>query len=418
MKFLTFCMVLSLFYLKIYGESYKDAKVVDFTIDTEKQLEALKRLELDDGFKFWISPYLVGIKTQLIILPQKFIEFQELAQETGLIYQLITDNVQSWFDKEKPERSRRRKDSEIVFDEYKTYEEILNFLDQMHADYPNVTEIFTLGTSFEGRVIKGIKITKNEDNPILFIDAHIHAREWIASASAVWLIHELLTTQDVNVRELVDGLTWIIIPLLNPDGYIYSQNVDRTWRKTRSTHASMLCTGADPNRNFAYNFMMGGASQVACTDTFAGRAPYTEPEVKALVDYYEKVHEKVKIYLSFHSAAEMILYPMGHTGTFEEVPNVADLDAIAAAAATAIKVRYGTNYVYGNSYNTLSVASGTSKDHMYGHFKTPISYTYEFRVAKNGLRFVLPADEIIPNSEEMFDGILAMIVKSKELGYF
>ena len=70
---------------------------------------------------------------------------------------------------------------------------------------------------------------------------------------------------------------------------------------------------------------MGGASQVACTDTFAGRAPYTEPEVKALIDHYEKVHEKVKIYLSFHSAAEMILYPMGHTGTFEEVPNVADL---------------------------------------------------------------------------------------------
>lgn len=55
---------------------------------------------------------------------------------------------------------------------------------------------------------------------------------------------------------------------------------------------------------------------------------------------------------------------------------------------------------------------------MYGHFKTPISFTYEFRVAKNGLRFVLPADEIIPNSEEMFDGMLAMIEKSKELGYF
>lgn len=70
---------------------------------------------------------------------------------------------------------------------------------------------------------------------------------------------------------------------------------------------------------------MGGASKVPCTDTFAGREPYTEPEVKALVDYYEKVHEKVKIYLAFHSAAEMILYPMGHTGTFEEVPNVADL---------------------------------------------------------------------------------------------
>lgn len=160
----------------------------------------------------------------------------------------------SWFDTEKPKRSKR-KEGGIAFDEYNDYEDILAFLDQMHAEYPNITEIFTLGYSFESRIIKGIKITKNENNPILFIDAHIHAREWIASASAVWLINELLTSQDTNVRELVDGLTWIIIPLLNPDGYIYSQQFDRTWRKTRSTHASMLCTGADPNRNFAYNFM-------------------------------------------------------------------------------------------------------------------------------------------------------------------
>lgn len=55
---------------------------------------------------------------------------------------------------------------------------------------------------------------------------------------------------------------------------------------------------------------------------------------------------------------------------------------------------------------------------MYGHFKTPISYTYEFRAAKNGNRFILPTEEIIPNSEEAFDGILAMIEKAKELGYF
>ena len=48
MKFLSICVVLSLFYLEIYGESYKNAKVVDFKIDNEKQLEALKRLELDD----------------------------------------------------------------------------------------------------------------------------------------------------------------------------------------------------------------------------------------------------------------------------------------------------------------------------------------------------------------------------------
>lgn len=45
-------------------------------------------------YNFWISPYQVGVKTQLIIQPQKFLEFQELAEETGLKYTIITEDIQ------------------------------------------------------------------------------------------------------------------------------------------------------------------------------------------------------------------------------------------------------------------------------------------------------------------------------------
>jgi carboxypeptidase A2 len=67
----------------------------------------------------------------------------------------------------------------------------------------------------------------------------------------------------------------------------------------------------------------------------------------------------------------------------------------------------------------LYVASGSSPDHVYGAFNTPIAFTYEFRTGKGTeSRFILPADEIVPNSEEVFDSLLAMIQKSKDLGYF
>jgi carboxypeptidase A, invertebrate len=96
-----------------------------------------------------------------------------------------------------------------------------------------------------------LKITKNASNPIVFIDANIHAREWIASATAVWVINEILTTTDARVRSIIDQVNFIIIPMLNPDGYIYTYNVDRMWRKTRSTHSSLLCTGEE---NFRSDF--------------------------------------------------------------------------------------------------------------------------------------------------------------------
>jgi Zinc carboxypeptidase len=92
-------------------------------------------------------------------------------------------------------------------------------------------------------------------------------------------------------------------------------------------------------------------------------------------------------------------------------------NAVAEAAVTAIGEKHGKKYVYGSSFNTLSATSGTAKDHMYAHYKTPLSYTFEFRVA-DGVRWVLPPEEIKPNAEEVFAGLLAMIEKAGELGYY
>jgi hypothetical protein len=61
--------------------------------------------------------------------------------------------------------------------------------------------------------------------------------------------------------------------------------------------------------------------------------------------------------------------------------------------------------------------SGISVDWAYGAAKTPIGYTYEFR--DNGpFGFVLPPDQIIDNALETMDSLVALINKTKELGYF
>lgn len=44
------------------------------------------------------------------------------------------------------------------------------------------------------------------------------------------------------------------------DGYEYTWNVDRTWRKTRRETANPLCRGADPNRNWDVNWGSYGGS--------------------------------------------------------------------------------------------------------------------------------------------------------------
>jgi murein tripeptide amidase MpaA len=61
----------------------------------------------------------------------------------------------------------------------------------------------------------------------------IHAREWITPAVVTYIVRELTDFAESNV-DVVQNLDWYILPVTNPDGYLYTQTDDRLWRKTRS----------------------------------------------------------------------------------------------------------------------------------------------------------------------------------------
>lgn len=55
-----------------------------------------------------------------------------------------------------------------------------------------------------------------------------------------------LSPQD---QDLLDNVDWHIVPVLNPDGYVYTFTEDRLWRKSRSLHNGGNCPGVDLNRS-------------------------------------------------------------------------------------------------------------------------------------------------------------------------
>jgi murein tripeptide amidase MpaA len=157
-----------------------------------------------------------------------------------------------------------------------------------------------------------------QNNRAIFIEANIHAREWIASATITWILNEFLRSNDPEVQDLANNVDWYIIPIANPDGYEYTWNDNRNWRKTRSK-VSSVCYGVDPNRNFAFSWLKKaedgdeGASRAPCSDTYAGPYPFSEGEAIAIENFMITNKEKFDVYLSFHSYAHLILFPFGHT---------------------------------------------------------------------------------------------------------
>ena len=59
----------------------------------------------------------------------------------------------------------------------------------------------------------------------------IHAREWIAPATAFYVIEQLAKDFSAGMDNDLTRVNWYFMPLLNPDGYEHSHEADRMWRK-------------------------------------------------------------------------------------------------------------------------------------------------------------------------------------------
>lgn len=58
----------------------------------------------------------------------------------------------------------------------------------------------------------------------------MHAREWITVATATYLLNELLTSNDPEMKELANNYDWVFVPVVNVDGYVYShKSVRPNW---------------------------------------------------------------------------------------------------------------------------------------------------------------------------------------------
>lgn len=105
--------------------------------------------------------------------------------------------------------------------------------------------------------------------------------------------------------------------VMNPDGFEYTKTDNRNWRKSRKP-TSLICFGVDPNRNWEYSWLMAdesgnlGASQSACSDTYAGDSPFSEVETSLMNQFLSRTYQQIDVYISMHSYGPMVLHPFGH----------------------------------------------------------------------------------------------------------
>jgi len=290
---------------------------------------------------------------------------------------------------------------------YNTLDEINNWLEGLKDQFPDAIEILKPGKTHLGRDIVGVKLDLNPsvEKQVVFMESNIHAREWITSAVNTYILNQFLTNNtDANITSLAQKYTWYFFPVMNPDGFVYSHETDRMWRKTR-TRYNIFCYGADPNRNWDFEWMNGGASQNPCSEIYAGPRAFSEPSVDVMRQFISNITENMVAYLDFHSFSQMLLLPYGHTN--EHLENYQEMMEIAEIAMADLEAVHNTSYVYGNVAEVIYIAAGSSMDWVKGIYNVSIAYTYELR-DRGEFGFILPADQIIPTAEETLVSVLSI----------
>ncbi|XP_055913183.1 carboxypeptidase B [Eupeodes corollae] len=321
---------------------------------------------------------------------------------------------------------------------YLRHKEINDYLDYLRHRYADVVKVYNIGRSYEGRLIKAIQIdwhkryhhrrhhrhsklpltmTDGSGNTnvsvpkknVVFIEAGTHAREWMTIAVALKCIQQL-TEKHNRHRKILEKLRFFIIPLVNPDGYEYTYNKNRMWRKNRRPHSILQSIGTDCNRNFDFHWENG--STKASRSTYKGEKPFSEPETCALRNIMEKLQPHLLLFFSLHSYGQAIMYPWGYT---KELPiSWKEHQQLAECGKKAIKKVSGRVYRCGSiSGIRKHIYSGSIVDYAFGIVKVPFALVME--LPSNELGFQPSPVHIRPIGHESWIGIRAMCQKALDI---
>ncbi|EGO20001.1 hypothetical protein SERLADRAFT_352486 [Serpula lacrymans var. lacrymans S7.9] len=334
-------------------------------------------------------------------------------------------------------------------DDYHLVDEIDDFLYNITITYPDLATLIPVGHTFEQREMYALKLSrfkpsncdaceedsnnasefcqcgKQSSKPGIFIIGAQHGREWIATATSLYLAHALVAnySEPRSISHLLDTYDFYIIPSPNPDGYHFTWHGDRFWYKNRMANApGSNCVGVDMNRNWGYKWRPFAVSQSItkkkkhidpCSHWYPGSRPFEAPEVNNIANFVTTL-PNLHAFIDLRSYGQMLSTPFSYS--CKKWPKDAEDQLEAAVGAThALRKLYGTTFQTGPLCGTLYRAHGNIVDWMYR--KVDVKYSFAVHLRDTGTYgFDLPSKWIRPVGEEtadMLSYLAAFIAKNE-----
>lgn len=295
-----------------------------------------------------------------------------------------------------------------------------------------------------------------------------HAREWISTSTSLFFASDLLgaalgnphpppqqpnTTTSSNIfeslkkgrkgrkgrkkksprtwtksqaRSMLSTFTITIIPVANPDGYVYSWDKNRMWRKNRQPNkfpSGLFCKGVDLNRNYGFAFSSSSASYIPCSEMYPGSSAFSAAETRAVGEYLQDPVNNVKGFFDLHSYGQLLMYPFSYNCD-DTVADEEDLLELSLGAISALKAVHGRQFNTGKICQVYAQGGGNAVDWSYASadlvpkeggepgegLKKKIKWSFSIELRDGGTYgFLLPPEQIVPASEEATAALAYML---------
>ncbi|XP_029653549.1 carboxypeptidase A2-like [Octopus sinensis] len=385
------------------AKSYSNYHLLRVRPQTEAQLTTLKLLSAEETgleIDFWIRPYYLNRTCEFLVSLETYMKIKPILAGVGLKVEILSHDIQKAIDAERtPSGNSTEYGYQLNPNTFMKYSEIVVLMKRYTQVHNHVT-LVSYGTSYEKRELYAIRFTTGPGKKTVFVEAGMHAREWIGTASVMKIIERFANDydSDTDIIHLLSLYDWVFIPCSNPDGYEYTFYQDRMWRKNRKPNNR--CMGTDLNRNFDAGWSGEGSSSFECSLTFHGSRALSEPESEALVRFIKSAGPLIGFF-SIHSYSQFIMPPYGFTR--QKPKDSEELTKLAYKAARAITQATGSYFTVGTPPELLYVAGGGVYDWVKLKHQAKYSYAMELRPKHNTRNgFILSPLNIKPSSVELF----------------